>query len=327
MNQKQIKIGNLTLDNPFILAPMAGITDGSFRRICRGQGAALVYSEMVSAKGLWYEGAKSFELLSFKEEEKPIAFQLFGNDPEIMGTIAERLNGYENAILDVNMGCPVAKVTGNGEGSALMKDPDRAGRILEAICSKSKKPVTAKIRAGWDESHINAAEVASILQAAGAAAIAIHGRTREQYYSGKADWIVIADVKAAVDIPVIGSGDVMTSADAVRMMQETGCDAVMIARGALGNPWIFKESIQRYKGEDAEKIREAKPTLAEKVQMFCQQAQMTAEEKGEYTAVREMRKQAGWYFKGVPGATKLRARVNKIETIESLLDTINQVIA
>jgi len=298
--------------NELFLAPLAGITDKSFRRLCHECGAALVYTEMVSAKALWYGDKKTEKLLETCKEEGPVAFQIFGSDPEVMGYAAAILDGRDNVILDVNMGCPVPKVVKNGDGSALMRDPDLAGRIIEAMCAKTKKPVTAKIRAGWDADNVNAVEVAKTLEAAGAAMICVHARTRDQYYGGKADRDVIASVKAAISIPVIGNGDVCSREDADRMREQTGCDHVMVGRGALGNPWIFCESI---------------PTLKDKVDMFIRHARLTAEDKGEHIAVLEMRKHAGWYFKGMKGAAQLRAKVNKATTLTALTAVIYDTIS
>jgi len=293
------------------LAPLAGITDKSYRRLCRECGAALVYTEMVSAKALWYGDKNTARLLETCPEEAPVAFQIFGSEPETMAFAAEGLDGRENTLLDVNMGCPVPKVVKNGDGSALMRDPDKAGRIMEAVCGVTKKPVTAKIRAGWDAESVNAVEVARVLEAAGAAMICVHGRTREQYYSGKADWSVIARVKEVVSIPVIGNGDVRSAADAARMMEQTGCDHVMVGRGALGNPWIFSEG-------EAWPDALPPPAPREKAGMFIRHARLTAADKGERIAILEMRKHAGWYFKGVPGSSRLRARVNTIATLAAL---------
>lgn len=302
-----LKIGGLELDNPFFAAPLAGVTDAPYRRLCRRFGAALVYSEMVSAKGLYYNDKKTEQLLYIYEDEKPTAYQVFGSDPEIMAYAAAELERRDNVILDVNMGCPVPKIVKNGEGSALMKDPERVYRIISAMTKAASKPVTAKIRAGFDESSKNAVEVAKAIEAGGAAAVAVHGRTREQYYSGHADWSIIAEVKKAVSIPVIGNGDVTDGKSAMAMMNETGCDFVMIGRGALGNPWIFRELTAAWKGEAYEP-----PTLEEKKKIMLEQLDMMIELKGEYGAVREMRKFVGWYLKGAPGSASFRGSVNQI---------------
>ena len=306
------------------LAPLAGITDKSFRRLCRECGAALAYTEMVSAKALFYGDKSTGALLETYAGESPVAFQLFGSEPDVMAYAAEELDGRENILLDVNMGCPVPKVVKNGDGSALMRDPDKAGRIIEAMLKATKKPVTAKIRAGWDAGSVNAVEAARVLEAAGAAAICVHGRTREQHYSGRADWDIIARVRAAVGIPVIGNGDVRSAGDAARMMEQTGCDYVMVGRGALGNPWIFSEYLGKY-AEGAAPFRE--PTAEEKAAMFLRHARLAAEDKGGRIAVLEMRKHAGWYFKGLPGAAKLRARINAISSLERLAAEVEAFVS
>jgi tRNA-dihydrouridine synthase B len=300
------RIGGLVPENPFFLAPLAGVTDAPFRRLCREQGAALVYSEMVSGKGLWYADKKTEQLLRVYEDEKPVAFQIFGREPQIMAFAAKTLDGRENALLDINMGCPVPKIVKNGEGSALLREPELAGRVVEAVVSATQKPVTVKLRIGWDAARVNAAEVAKILEAAGAAAVAVHGRTREQYYSGRADWNEIRRVKEAVGIPVIGNGDIRSGSDALRMLDETGCDFVMIARGALGNPWIFREALALYRGEEAP----APPDVGERVAMLLRHLDMLVAEKGERAAVLEMRKHAAWYLKGVRGAAAVRRGIN-----------------
>ena len=300
------------------LAPLAGITDKSFRRLCHECGAALVYTEMVSAKALWYGDKKTKKLLETCPEEGPVAFQIFGSDPETMAFAAQALDERENTILDVNMGCPVPKVVKNGDGSALMKDPDKAGRIIEAMCKVTKKPVTAKIRSGWDADSINAEEIARVLESAGASMVCVHGRTRDQYYSGKADWNVITKVKSAVKIPVIGNGDVFSYADAMRMREQTGCDHVMVGRGALGNPWIF--------GEADQSAGVSSVSAQTKADMFLKHARLTTEDKGEHVAILEMRKHAGWYFKGLSGSAKLRAQINKITTIDKLISEVEDFI-
>jgi len=292
---------------------------------------------MVSAKALWYGDKNTAKLLETCPEEAPTAFQVFGSDPETMAFAAEALDGRENVLLDVNMGCPVPKVVKGGDGSALMRDPDKAGRIIEAMCAKTKKPVTAKIRAGWDAENVNAVEVARVLEAAGASMICVHGRTREQYYNGKADWRVIARVKEAVSIPVIGNGDVLSAADAERMAEQTGCDYVMVGRGALGNPWIFGETCDKWgrslfdtrvcQKETVPICHTGSPTLHERAAMFLRHASLAMEDKGEHIAVLEMRKHAGWYFKGLPGSNRLRARINTITSLAALIAEIEEFAA
>ena len=311
---QKLHIGNVTLDNPIILAPMAGVTDLPFRLLCAQMGAGMVCSEMVSAKAIHYRNKNTESLLEIHEKEGPVSLQLFGSEPELMAQIAGQIEERPFAILDINMGCPVPKVVNNGEGSALMKDPLLAGRIISAVAKAVKKPVTVKIRKGFDEEHVNAVEMAHIAQESGAAAITVHGRTRQQFYSGNADWEIIARVKAAVKIPVIGNGDVTDPESAVRMMKETGCDGVAIGRAARGNPWIFRNVCHYLQTGE----RLPAPSAQEVKQMILRHAALLVEYKGEYTAVREMRKHFSWYTAGYPHSAVLRGRINEMETFEQL---------
>ena len=381
--KKDCNIGNVRLANPFLLAPLAGVTDAPFRRICGEMGAGLVYSEMVSAKGLWYKDKNTDRLLEILDGEAPVAYQIFGHEPEIMAEAVHMLNERNHVLLDINMGCPVPKIVRNGEGSALMRDPDLAQRVVEAAVSASTKPVTVKIRAGWNDAEKNAVEVARAIEAGGASAVAVHGRTREQFYSGNADWDIIAAVKDAVRIPVIGNGDVIDVTAAYRMMQETGCDFVMIGRGALGNPWIFESLARAWtagafdalrteaQGTEANQqgaagaqpaaqdtdlsrqggsrnaagaqpagaavkvqqpgaaadpaLYNCAPSKEQKIAMMLRHFDDVYAHKGEYTAVREMRKHVGWYLKGVPGAAAFRGRVNQINDAAALRAAIRSI--
>ncbi|SEA49254.1 putative TIM-barrel protein, nifR3 family [Pseudobutyrivibrio sp. ACV-2] len=311
---EKLTIGNVTLDNNLILAPMAGVTDLPFRLLCKEQGAALCCMEMVSAKGIYYNNKNTESLLTVDERERPVSLQLFGSDPEIMGAMAAKIQHRNFDILDINMGCPVPKVVNNGDGSALMKNPVLAGQIIESMVKATEKPVTVKIRKGFDDEHINAVEMAHVAQESGAAAVAVHGRTREQYYSGKADWSIIADVKQAVSIPVIGNGDILDAKDVIAMKEQTGCDGFMIGRGAQGNPWIFHQILHYF--ETGELI--GKPPMEEMVKTMLRHAKLQIEFKGDYLGIREMRKHAAWYTAGYKGASKLRGAINNVESYEDL---------
>ena len=316
-----MKIGNVALENNVFLAPMAGVTDLPFRILCKEMGGGLVYSEMVSAKGILYDNKNTTELLEVDPKERPVAVQLFGSDPEILGAMAKKIEEYPIDIIDVNMGCPAPKIVKNGEGSCLMKTPELVGKIVRSLVESQKKPVTIKFRKGFDEEHINAVEIAKIAEANGASAVAVHGRTREQFYSGKADWDIIRQVKEAVKIPVIGNGDVTSAESADAIMRETGCDGVMIGRGAQGNPWIFHQILHWMETGE----HEAKPTLEEVKQMILKHAALLVQEKGVYTGMREMRKHVAWYTTGYPHSAKLRARVNEITSLEELTGLLEQL--
>ncbi|QUH19829.1 tRNA dihydrouridine synthase DusB [Alkaliphilus sp. B6464] len=305
-----MKIDNVTLDNPVFLAPMAGVTDLSFRLICKEMGCGMVYMEMVSSKGLYYEDKKTEGLLKIHPKEKPVALQIFGSDPNIMSKAAYMLNNRENAILDINMGCPTPKIVKNGDGSALMKDVKLAGEVVKAVVKESVKPVTVKIRKGWDENSVNAVELAKIIEENGAKAIAVHGRTREQFYSGKADWDIIRRVKEAVTIPVIGNGDVFTVEDGINLLKATKCDGIMIGRGSQGNPWLFKRLVQYMK--TGELISE--PTARERILMALKHMDLVIAHKSEYIGIKEMRKHIAWYLKGLKGTASLRNKINTIGT-------------
>ncbi len=357
---KKLRIGNVVLDNNLILAPMAGVTALPFRLLCREQGAGLVCSEMVSAKAIYYHNKNTEELMAIHPEEMPVSLQLFGSDADIISEMARQIEERPFAILDINMGCPVPKVVNNGEGSALMKNPKLAAEIITKTVKAVKKPVTIKIRKGFDESHVNAVEIARIAEGCGAAAVAVHGRTREQYYTGEADWEIIARVKEAVTIPVIGNGNITDGPSARAAFEQTGCDGLMIGRAARGNPWIFREIAQYLSEEETggtpvpgtdtggagngeiagapvpgadfvpcmpDKTRNTTPekTAAEVCETILRHARMEFEIKGEYTAVREMRKHIAWYTAGYPNSAALRRRVNEIESFAELKSTVGEI--
>ena len=305
-----MNIGNVSLDNRVFLSPMAGVTDLPFRLICKQKGCGMLYTEMINAKALCYN-----------DEEHPIAIQIFGSEPEYMGRAAEILNSHSNEILDINMGCPAPKVIKNGDGSALMKNPKLAEKVMKAVVENSIKPVTLKIRKGWDDNSVNAVEIAKIAEQAGISALAIHGRTREQYYSGKADWDIIKEIKESISIPVIGNGDVFEIEDAINMLEKTNCDAIMIGRGAQGNPWIFNR-INHYM-QTGEIL--AKPTAEEKISTAIEHMKLAVAEHGEYVAVREMRKHIGWYIKGLKNSARYRDEINKLTDCESVIMKLNEL--
>lgn len=320
MEKRGLQIGSVVLDSPLILAPMAGVTDLPFRLLCREQGAAMVCSEMVSAKAILYKNKNTESLLEVHPAEGPLSLQLFGSDPKILSEIAKQIEERPFSVLDFNMGCPVPKVVNNGEGSALMKNPKLVGEILTALVKAVDKPVTVKIRKGFSEDNANAVEIAKIAEAAGVAAIAVHGRTREQYYSGKADWDCIRQVKEAVSIPVLGNGDVVDGKSAKAMLTETGCDGILIGRAVRGNPWIFAQINAYLEGKEY-----CPPTMEEIKHTILRHGQLQLQYKGEYTAVREMRKHIAWYSSGMPHSARLRGQINEMDTMESLSETVEKL--
>ncbi len=316
-----LKIGKVELTNPYILAPMAGVTDLPFRLLCKEMGAGLLCTEMVSAKAISFHNKNTEKLMEIADSEHPVSLQLFGSDPDLICEVAQQIEGRPFDILDFNMGCPVPKVVNNGEGSALMKDPLLAEKIVRKTAAAIKKPVTVKFRKGFDETCVNAVEFAKRMEAAGAAAITVHGRTRMQYYAGLADWDIIRQVKEAVKIPVIGNGDVDGPEKARKMFDETGCDGIMIGRAARGNPWIFQE-LSAY---DKEGLVPEKPQPAQVKEMILRHAALLIQYKGEYTGIREMRKHVAWYTAGYPHSAALRRKVNEIDSIAQMKELLEEL--
>ncbi|RRD95928.1 tRNA dihydrouridine synthase DusB [Clostridiales bacterium COT073_COT-073] len=317
-----MEIGHLDFIHGLFMAPMAGTTDLAFRLLCKEQGCELAYTEMVSAKALSFDNDKTKTLLEIDEQEGMAAVQLFGSEPELLAEMAEKIDNPRIALFDVNMGCPVPKIVNNGEGSALMKNPDLVGEIVSAMVKRLKKPVTIKIRKGFDQEHINAVEIAKIAESAGAAAVAVHGRTTRQFYSGKADWEIIRQVKEAVKIPVIGNGDIFSGEAALQIKEITGCDGIMVARGAEGNPWIFAEIKNALEGKDYQK-----PSLSDRRDMILKHLQISIDKKGEFSAMQEMKKHLLWYTKGLPGATVLRRQLMEMKEKEAVIDYLHKAFA
>ena len=308
------KIREILQENPVVAAPMAGVSDRPSRLIAREYGCGLVYTEMISAKALTYRNQKTYLLMNMKGEQQPVSMQIFGSEPDVMAEGARIMQAYGAQIIDINMGCPVPKVVNNGEGSALMRNPELAAEIVSAMVKAVDVPVTVKFRKGWDDASVNAVEFARRMEAAGASAIAVHGRTRMQYYSGKADWNIIGQVKEAVTVPVIGNGDIFVPEDGKAMLEQTNCDGIMLGRGALGRPWLYRQMIEylRTGGYEGE------PTLEQRRQVITHHAQLICEEKGERVAMKEMRKHIAWYYKGLPGAARMRDAINTVATMEDL---------
>lgn len=319
--QNKLKIANVQLESPFLLAPLAGVTDSAFRRICKEKGAALVYTEMISAKALCYGDRKTESLLQMYDDEKPVGIQLFSGEPKFLEQAVEMLEDRDNALIDINMGCPVPKIVKNGEGSAILKNPYLAFDLVKAARRATKKPVTVKIRIGWDKEHINACEIAKAVEFAGADAICVHGRTREQYYEKEVNWDEIGRVKQTVSIPVIGNGNVFSAQDAMNLAAQTQCDGIMVARGAQGNPWIFEELKAHIEGREY-----LQPTIEEKFELLSKQFDLAIEEKGEYVAVRQMRKHIAWYVKGLHDSSVLKNTISRLESKDEIIKILMEYI-